>query len=659
MMNSATQSSTTTTQPPNGPSSSEAKTTAANSISNNNSHSNTTKKRFGKNLNKLTAPPPAAVAHGGSGGGTGTKTNASSKNGLLLLSTKRQSSKHNGVASLATGGAGGGGGGVGSGCGGILSSKTAQSTPKHIPNLGLHIESNTSTHDALLGAVVGASRLESQQQLDAWGVAEKQLNVESVNLASPEPEEKVSKNSDERSPAVEGKGSMDHHGDSHDTDDTMHPEFRTSNWDEYGGRNLPGEKDGNAATENSHDEQGAYMAKLAKERAEKKRGEEEHRIVEQKERAAQRLRQLDEKMASKQETAKPSEESRKKVSSPALSSREQVTPRKLYDPNAPGKSYGSLSPKQDSAAKPTVESNVSNQSFDRQQAVIHLASYDDQDRGERGAGTAPRMLFDPKSGSMVEVPSRDDSTNTRNRKERGKKGKNTRDKDVKDVNVESKNGRKGKNSRKEEGTILQRGKGGGDSSSTAKSETKKGKIVDSRKFPRTNGVLYSRDRKGILYCVDGCDGDLGYGVHSVPGGRIKNSCAYSKFADNHKQVKNFDSRQDTSFDPKDTQRHQESNYSQLSGFPFPEVKEPKLDWIKPNEKIELITGVDESPTLQATAREWAPSHTTYVIPGREETAITSADSIDHDQEDDEDAPVSMLYGYFFVLNHDLIICSLL
>ena len=41
------------------------------------------------------------------------------------------------------------------------------------------------------------------------------------------------------------------------------------------------------------------MTKLARERAEKRRDEEKSRMLEQKERAAQRLRELDEKMAAK------------------------------------------------------------------------------------------------------------------------------------------------------------------------------------------------------------------------------------------------------------------------------------------------------------------------------------------------------------------------
>merc|ERR1712238_290578 len=40
--------------------------------------------------------------------------------------------------------------------------------------------------------------------------------------------------------------------------------------------------------------------------------------------------------------------------------------------------------------------------------VFQLASYEDRDRGGRNSSAGPRMLFDPKSGSMVKAPARDD-----------------------------------------------------------------------------------------------------------------------------------------------------------------------------------------------------------------------------------------------------------
>lgn len=39
---------------------------------------------------------------------------------------------------------------------------------------------------------------------------------------------------------------------------------------------------------------------------------------------------------------------------------------------------------------------------------------------------------------------------------------------------------------------------------------------------RTCGVLYKRDEHGSCYSADGCDGDEGYGSHSVQGGNVRN-----------------------------------------------------------------------------------------------------------------------------------------
>jgi hypothetical protein len=662
----------------------------------------TTKKKFGKNLNKLTAPPVAPVAQGNN-----NKANSSSKNGFLLLSTKRTLSGNN--AATASGG--------------ILSSKSAQNTVKPIPNLGLHTEFTSSTHDALLGVVVGASRLESQQQPDAWGVAEKHQQEQSQHTPVQnhnEPATVVSIKSVDTAPrennvATEGKVAADasvvekseqqqtqEKGRERSNSDSVHAEFRTSNWDEYGGRNLQA-KDDNVSSELTesnppkNDDQVAFMTKLARQRAEKKRNEEQNRMLEQKERAAQRLRELEEKMAMKKkettvtETAKemecvdnysPESKSRSRIVLETLKQKDSATTplstsptrtqRTLYDPNAPGKSYSSLvagppSARQERTSKFPEQSTKNQQllvasskkngvpsqqgtysadpeSFDRQ-SVIQLVSYEDRDRGDRNTSAAPRMLFDPKSGSMIAVTSRDEgATSGRNRKV-GKKNKNPRDKNSKKEipieggNVDSKGRRKFKGI-KEVNSANHRLKGvGGEPSSTSKQD-KKLKIADPRKLPRTCGVLYSRDKKGGFFCSDGCEGDLGYGVHSVPGGRVKNSEEYSIYIDCQKQT---EEEVNVIYD---AIGHDDLMLE--TGFHISDVKEPKHEWIKPNEKIELITGDLESPTLQATAREWAPTHTAFALSEREKMTLSSTESVDDDEDKEEelgedDAPVSIIF----------------
>lgn len=650
------------------------------------------KKKFGKNLNKLTAPPSAPPAVPGSG----RKTNSSSKNGLLLLSTKRLSS---GTSAGAASGAGSG----------ILSSKSSQNVPpKPLPNLALHTEYNPSTHDALMGVVVGASRLESQQYPDAWGVAEKQqpAMVDTVDLGATkqvgEDRDKVPGEVDEAvGPSNSVSDDKDHaqHQARHEQRiDSAPAEFQTSSWDEYGGRGR-----NNGVSSDANELQGAYMAKLARERAEKRRGEEDIRILQQKERAAQRLKELEEKMALKK--IKEKEDSQKdhkpvklasiglevlgrsRTSSASDDLKEVVSStgrvgqqRTLYDPNGPSKSYSSLLGGKQDLAPTAKEADTSNQlstpatevssqdstcastdpqALDRQ-PVIQLASYDDRDRGDRGTSSGPRMLFDPKSGSMVAVPAREENTSiARLRKERaGKKVKPVREKDAKkelsaDSTPDSKGVKKGK-IWKDDSVTPVRGRGGGlETSTVSKAETRKGKIVSPRKFPRTCGVLYSRDRKGILSSADGCDGDLGYGVHSVPGGRMKNSEAYATYVQDQKEMKEdveaayADSHRNGGFEA--TSMKQDYSVALQTGFQIAGTKEAKVDWIKPNEKIELITGVDESPTLQATAREWAPTNNKFAVPDREKLTNSSAGSMkendDHnesldDEAEAEDAPVS-------------------
>mmetsp|Transcript_26975 Transcript_26975/g.34358 ORF Transcript_26975/g.34358 Transcript_26975/m.34358 type:complete len:169 (+) Transcript_26975:1426-1932(+) len=73
---------------------------------------------------------------------------------------------------------------------------------------------------------------------------------------------------------------------------------------------------------------------------------------------------------------------------------------------------GAVSLSRDSV--PHFQNNDINDIDDQHQppiTMIQLSSYEDRDRGERGSGAGPRMLFDPKSGSMVAAPSRED-TNT-------------------------------------------------------------------------------------------------------------------------------------------------------------------------------------------------------------------------------------------------------
>lgn len=569
----------------------------------------TTKKKFGKNLNKLTKPPAPAAS-------SPQKASTSSRNGLLLLSTKRATSSANAAASS----------------GGILSNKSSQSPSKPLPALGLQYESNTSTHDALLGAVNAASRAEAQQP-DAWGVADKQQksetssNMNEISEVQPEPEiQSPPRQSTNQEPV-------------NDISD-----LPSSNWDEYGGRNIAPEKLERAVLvgDNDHDNQGLYMARRARERADKRRSEEESRIIQQKERAYQRLRELDEK------AGRTFEGDSEDINPETFAIQSSSEPRTLFDPNGT------------SPESKFMNGQEPIEAFNRQ-PMIQLSSYDDRDRGERGSNGGPRMLFDPKSGSMVTVHSRDDATNGKGRKERGKKGRNSRDKDTKpDNSLENDNSKVSRKPkpRRDDNVSQQRGKVTPDSSSPNKVDSKKGRISAERNLPRTCGVLYLKDSKGQYISVDETDGDLSYGAHSVPGGKTRNPDAYENYVKDKKQPVHEEPepyekpRPEITLSYKDTLLHDVGTpeVSLQTGFDVPEP-EPVMDWINPS----LMTGIADSPTLQATAKEWAPSHAALSAAaaasnGRQTDLPGTVEGMDAHHEEDDHAQLGL--GFDPTLNMD-------
>jgi len=256
-------------------------------------------------------------------------------------------------------------------------------------------------------------------------------------------------------------------------------------------------------------------------------------------------------------------------------------------------------------ASPGVSyANVSNhgmhEGVDEQPLVpfVQPSSYNDRDRGER---SGPRMLFDPKSGSMVAAPSDKRGHHHTNdvlklRKDRNKlKPRAGRDRDKELVNqvfmakrqdqivlTEDEFVRRGKKSfegatfddrrlrRSEETNILRKERKtfdrndgttpfnnavslqSEDSDAFMNSANTPNKRYSSRtsihnqlnldksKIPRTCGVLYKLDQQGVYVCVDGCEADQGYGAHSVPGGRMKNPQAHAKYLEHQlKQRQNL------------------------------------------------------------------------------------------------------------------------
>jgi len=568
--------------------------------------------------------------------------------------------------------------------------------------------------------------------------------------------------------------------------------------------------------------QEVYMAKLAREAAEKRRREEDTRVRDQKERAAQRLREL-EKKTGKSSTLKaerpvvasapiihPSETSRWRQHSSGPTSEVVLerlgstkgggkvrslsggdtladvkrAPRKLFDPN---RSYSSLvtgtkaskpdfNPdevlthpkdtdepnKQTNVSTPPQEPEVSSSTFRPQQdsapvpaasSMIQLSSYEDRDRGGRKTNAGPRMLFDPKSGSMIVAPRREENgafgkgrkekakTKTRNGKERdeptvgqvsSKRSASSNaafgrfssdDSGTPDETIDAKY-LKFRNARRDDvairkdkkrvdkdkkfadsmrSSVFENGHKGRTRSTGSKNE---GTLSHQQRLriPRTKGVLYKRDEYGHLVSADKCEGDQGYGAHSVPGGRLRNVKAFNSFV--KRQGRNALAPPVEGETPAYFAAHQQQVYPQVvpnvvvpdyennglystpglnrSHFmkthspqtpPIQAQETPEKDLdipsplrVKPNEKIELLTGVEDSPTLQATAAAWAPSvaalaaaaaaistdNSGIEVNSHDSDAMSEAEVhrsamafIDHDIDSEESASVSLKYGLGF------------
>ena len=574
-------------------------------------------KKFGKNLNKLTkapAAPPVPVISAGGGGASGSfRGSSSNRNGLLLLSTKSKSS-----------------GGIGGGSGGLLASS---STPK-------------TAHDALLlsaGAGQEGGDPSKRHAAHAWGIGEKKEKepVSFIETKSAEKSAVVGGNEKSEPVADQSNVSTHHQRPLADRSDVNHVAEKLEAVD-LKRSDSPKKVDVDKSTRNDEtlvdepssdasqptetitifqptvktdieskktdeelpkvekvkDYQVEYMSKLAKERAEKLRLEEEARMAAQKERAGMRLRELEEKRLEerkknlqiksqeRKELAGPSNQvileplGKLKKDAPDSSSHgpmlnaqlaEKKNARTLYDPDRPfsslvgGKAVASVSssaikderpleitkkplvnePSPTPLVKHGEQASIDSKKNEPPPPAVHmvqLSNLDELDRGGRGEGQGgPRMLFDPSSGSMVAVKSREDPKSTKKPKQKVPQkapaksseevGKVISRRASDGVGVEaSLRSKQGKGSSRKDEPLPSQQK-------LKKSVLDKVQPNRRKRIPRTCGVLYKLDKSGNYLNADGCNPDNGYGAHLVPGGRVKNPGAHAKLLKQREEKK--------------------------------------------------------------------------------------------------------------------------
>ena len=251
--------------------------------------------------------------------------------------------------------------------------------------------------------------------------------------------------------------------------------------------------------------------------------------------------------------------------------------------------------------------------------TIHVADYETTDRGEGARkAEAPRLLFDPTTGSMVEAKGKPPAEKKAKKSKKERKGRSAAAADGGPLLLRRpEDNDDGGKSAARKGSKKDKTKRGDD----AKSGKKGSRSRSEAKLPRTCGVLYRRDDRGRFICADGCDADQGYGAHSVPGGKIRNPAGYAAFVKEQKRVQQeaaayrASSRGDGGY-------YANGGYQQGDGYgrdytggyggygdagaKEEELVAPEVALVKADEDLKLMVGED-SPTLKPSAREFAPS----------------------------------------------------
>lgn len=509
------------------------------------------RKKFGKNLNKVLsktpAAPPVPVITTSGGSQSLFRGSSSSNNGLLLLSTKSKTS---------------GGSGLLQPLGSASSSNNAPSTSS----------SPKTAHDALLLSAAGVKPGEEGGKKLAsgpvWGRDKQSSSLE--KQSGGEQEEKkpaaallVPKKVPVETVLVEKLGEDVQKMNIQKKDDTEKPVIiATPTATEQKVKvadtaEKPPEKKAITETKkqpqqkSKDDEMAVYMSRLAKQRAEKIQSEEEARTLQQKEAAALRLKELEDKKrlaeSKKKQTSPPPKQNsaaRRDASKPSSnivleplgkSKKNTVAPpkpktpvaeknKKLYDPERP---YSSLVGGSNSNTKSKKNGKQDSKDAKKEDkpVLVHLDSLDDHGRRNNSAenGGGPRMLFDPTSGSMVKA--------SKKAKQQSPKVSDDTAEKLRHIDKSLRREKKGGGGRKDDSAGANT-----PNSSHANKDRKAQKQLAMQRIPHTCGVLFKVDKNGNYINVDRCEADNGYGAHLVPGGRIRNPNAHAQLLEEERLI---------------------------------------------------------------------------------------------------------------------------
>lgn len=511
-------------------------------------------KKFGKNLNALTKAPEAPPAPAKSG-----IRNVSARSGLLLLSTKSNSTVSEGV---------------GNSSGGLLASKLllSSSPPDDEKKAAWGTgekqqkESIPSIENTETEKLVVADKSEQHVDRSTNSMTQEQqrprLNLapRTVPLVNSSAEKKIITDSTK----VEDKGVINEKLPVETSRDASRPTEASI---------PPTIKTDSEVNESSKEEDvKEYMSRLAKERTEKLRFEEEARMGAQKERAAMRLRELEERRMEERKKKLQIVNQERKEASVLVLEQLGISTKEASEPAAQGPKLDSQTVEKKNVQKkkaerslwtpdrtfsslvggskkvavalenisedtplvqdPSLSQPLANQleqtspksnNIDPppQPAVqmVQLNNLDVMNRGDKSEGkVGPRMLFDAKTGKMKAV--REDINAVRKEIKAAKKIKEKVPKvlvkpEEASVDAAAEGPMRGK-----------QGKGNNRKDETQPNQKRGKKSSDKAQPDQRKRPLKNNDGKYVN--VDDCEPDNGSGAHRVPGGRLKSPKALHK-----------------------------------------------------------------------------------------------------------------------------------
>lgn len=538
---------------------------------------------------------------------------------------------------------------------------TASSNPHGLLLLsGSRKSSSFGTPDASLLSKGAAAK-------DAWGVVKQQQQQQ-------QPQENVKpKNAPFEEKPKGANVSVSASASSIPTAPVKDASLSAASWDDYGGRSGTSSPVSKTTTKGSnavlpetsaaafsaasvaatHGGSSSNSSNMVQRAAEIKHNEEMRQKL-QMERAAARLKELD---AAKSAAVAPLAEQPR---------------RTLYEPNTStttGTTSASdktilLALDRPTPAIPTTTTAAT--------AVIHLTSYEDRDRGEQRTST-PRMLYDPKSGSMVAVKGPATSaaikTTTTSTREARKSRKSQqpiallkRSVPSPTASHESSSSGKAPPSPMVATTAPARNanKRGGRKDVVASVAPTDGKPTDKLTMANTTSTAKVRNaakrggRNSSGNAISNNTSRTGSNTAAnnnnnnrrSRGGRSRNGRKDEDEGDMYNNNGTYGVALYTGFDPEALEHTgMQQHYYTADEQEEEEEVMPVFEVLKADDKIELLTGEDDSPTLKPTAKVFAPSQAALAAAARSDAKAdqyhSNNNTDDDEDEEDDDGPLGL------------------